>query len=97
MAYSAKKYVDLTGLERFKNDLEDQVSDMISLATENLTADIGYNIEDHPYELTITTADGDTTTITTADNVVTQNSTNLVTSGAVYTVVGDIESLLASI
>lgn len=97
MAYSEKKYVDYPGLQRFKYNLDDQVLEMIDAATESLTADIGYNIQDHPRELTVTSADGTTTTITTADNVVTQNSSNLVTSGAVYQVVGDIESLLAAI
>lgn len=95
MAYTIKKYVDQPGLQRFKTHLDVEVAGMISDATEASVAEINYNTNNN-HALTVTTAKG-TTTVTTADLVVTENSNNLVTSGAVYSVIGDVETLLAAI
>ena len=95
MAYTTKKYVDQAGLRRFKTHMDAEIADMISDATEASVAEINYNTTDN-HALTVTTPKG-VTTVTTADIVVTENSNNLVTSGAVYSVIGDVETLLAAI
>lgn len=98
MAYTAKNYLDLEGLTRFKNNLEDDMADIIDSALDTVQVDLQYNNNDnHALTLKVGTGAGDPDTILTADTVVTEDSSNLVTSGAVYTVIGDIETLLAAI
>ena len=45
----------------------------------------------------LTTEDAEAVDLVDVDTVPTQNSTNLITSGGVYNVLGDIETLLAAI
>ena len=98
MAYTEKNYVDLTGLGEFKRmfglQLEEQVAGMISDATDSMASTIEYNESTHSLEVQTAT---ETFTAMSVDTAVTENSNFPVTSGAVYDIIGDVESLLAAI
>ena len=96
MAYTSKNYLDSNGLTRFKNKLDTQIANMITSATSGVVAEITYDDASHDRQLVMTTASG-SSVIFTADNTVTENSDALVTSGAVYDVIGDVETLLAAL
>lgn len=62
---------------------------LLSAKQNNLTAGAGIDITNN-----VISVDGEAVNELSIDNVVTQSSSNLITSGAVYSVVGDIETLL---
>ena len=98
MAYADKNYLDINGLTRFKLNLEDELETAILAGLDTVQVDLQYNTNDnHALTLKVGTGAGNPDTVLTADTTVTEDSDNLVTSGAVYAVVGDIETLLAAI
>lgn len=96
MAYTTKRYVDYDGIELFKQNLDNQIGDNIedalSLALEDLSASFSYDITGAKPLLK-----SGTSTIMTVETSAVQNNKNPITSGAVYTILGDIETLLAAI
>ena len=113
MAYDVKRFVDYAGLEKYTDEILPQIIgeavDGKLSAVSYIDVDKGSSGNPDVHKGLVTT-NGSPHTVVTLDDLaddlmeelpidtaVTANSTNLVTSGAVYTVIGDIETLLAAL